>query len=124
MTDPGSAPDEGPPSGLRVRPYTMTRGRTSTEVELTIETMIRSTPERATGRPSAPEAAAIVRLCADPQSVAEISAHLHLPLQVVKVLVGDLVMVDAVTTHRGGFQDDGRPDLALLERVLDGLQSL
>ncbi|MEL6982355.1 MAG: DUF742 domain-containing protein, partial [Actinomycetota bacterium] len=70
------------------------------------------------------EAKAIVQLCADPQSVAEISAHLVIPLQVVKVLVGDLVTVDAVTTHRGGFQDDGRPDLALLERVLDGLQSL
>lgn len=123
MTEPGSA-DSGQPSGLRVRPYTMTRGRTTTDVELTIETMIRATPEQATGRTSVAEARAIVTLCADPQSVAEISAHLVIPLQVVKVLVGDLVSIGAVTTHRGGFQDDGRPDLALLERVLDGLQSL
>ena len=50
--------------------------------------------------------------------------HLGLPLQVVKVLVGDLAAIEAVSTHRGGFQADGRPDLALLERVLDGLQSL
>ncbi|MEM9562178.1 MAG: DUF742 domain-containing protein [Actinomycetota bacterium] len=116
--------DEGPPPTLRVRPYTMTRGRTDTDVELTIETMIRATPERATRPTTVAEAGAIVELCADPQSIAEISAHLVLPLQVVKVLVGDLVMSQAVSTHRGGFQADGRPDLALLERVLDGLQSL
>ena len=124
MTEPAPAADHPPPSALRVRPYTVTRGRTTTDLELTIETMIRATPERATRSTTVTEAKAIVELCADPQSVAEISAHLGLPLQVVKVLVGDLAAIEAVTTHRGGFQDDGRPDLALLERVLDGLQSL
>jgi hypothetical protein len=123
MTEPDQ-PDDGEARALRVRPYTVTRGRTDTDVELTIETMIRATPDGATRPVGVSEAAAIVTLCRDPQSIAEISAHLRLPLQVVKVLVGDLVTGGAVTTHKGGFQADGRPDLALLERVLDGLQSL
>jgi hypothetical protein len=56
MTDPGSAAESGPPSGLRVRPYTMTRGRTTTDVELTIETMIRATPQQASTAVSTAEA--------------------------------------------------------------------
>lgn len=124
MNDLGPGDDLEPPPTLRVRPYTVTGGRTDTDVELTLETMIRSTPERATRPANVAEANAIVELCADPQSVAEISALLVLPLQVVKVLIGDLVATQAVTTHQGGLQNNGRPDLALLERVLDGLQSL
>ena len=125
MTDPTPPDrDDSGPAVLRVRPYTVTRGRTDTDIELTIETMIRSTPRQAVAPVTINEARAIVDLCGDPQSVAEISALLGLPLQVVKVLVGDLAAIEAVSTHRGGFQDDGRPDLALLERVLDGLQSL
>lgn len=114
---------EDPPSRLRVRPYTVTRGRTESEVELGLETMIRSVNDQATGKVVA-EKKAIVELCQQPQSVAEISAHLKLPLQVAKVLVGDLVVEGRVATHSGSVQSDGRPDLALLERVLDGLQSL
>lgn len=122
MSDPDPPVDQD--RALRVRPYMVTRGRTDTDVELTIETMIRATPARATRPVAVAEAASIVELCADPLSIAEISAHLGLPLQVVKVLTGDLVTIEAVTTHRSGSTGDGRPDLALLERVLDGLQSL
>jgi hypothetical protein len=117
--------DEEAPSSLRVRPYTMTNGRTDTEVNLSLETMIHTVEGAEVDDRNATEAAAIVELCAtEPLSIAEISAHLSLPLQVAKVLVGDLVTVGAVATHQVGLQPDGRPDLALLERVLDGLQSL
>lgn len=111
-------------SPLRVRPYTVTRGRTRAEVDLGIETMIQSTAAEVAGQRLVTEAKAIVELCQTPQSIAEISAHLKLPLQVVKVLAGDLVLSGNVATHVGSTQSDGRPDLALLERVLDGLQSL
>lgn len=122
MTDPDPPADQE--RALRVRPYMVTRGRTDTDVELTIETMIRATPDQATRAVTVAEAAAIVDRCREPLSIAEISAHLGLPLQVVKVLTGDLVTIGAVSTHTAGSRGDGRPDLALLERVLDGLQSL
>ena len=79
----------------------MTRGRTAAEVELSVETMILSTPAEATQAVTAAEATAIVELCADAQSIAEISARLGLPLQVVKVLVGDLVAASAVSVKPG-----------------------
>jgi hypothetical protein len=119
---------EEPLSRLRVRPYTVTRGRTDAEIELGVETMIRvtgdTTDAEVAGAKLASESRAILDLCSEPLSTAEISAHLQLPLQVVKVLVGDLVVAGRVATNTGSVQTDGRPDLALLERVLDGLQSL
>ncbi len=117
---------EATSSPLRVRPYTVTGGRTRAGVELEIETMIRSTGgvARTTDRPLVREARTLLQLCSTPLSIAEISAHLDLPLQVVKVLAGDLVLAGRATTHVAAAQSNGRPDLALLERVLDGLQSL
>ncbi|MGB5757505.1 MAG: DUF742 domain-containing protein [Acidimicrobiales bacterium] len=111
---------------LRVRPYTVTGGRTRAGVELEIETMIRATGgvARSTDQPLIREARTLLQLCSTPLSIAEISAHLDLPLQVVKVLAGDLVLAGRASTHVAAAQSNGRPDLALLERVLDGLQSL
>lgn len=125
MSDDGSDEmSDGPPSALRVRPYTVTKGRTQADIELGVETMIRATEPTGDGPKLETESRAIIELCSEPLSIAEISAHLSLPLQVVKVLVGDLVGAGIVSTHGAGTQSDGRPDLALLERVLDGLQSL
>ena len=54
---------EEPLSRLRVRPYTVTRGRTNTEVDLGVETMIRVVAGKALGSNSVSEARAIVALC-------------------------------------------------------------
>lgn len=124
MMKPDPFTDPGPPARLRVRPYTMTRGRTSTEVDVTIETMVVTVAAPAGAITGVGESAAIIGLCTEPLSVAEISAHLRLPLQVAKVLVGDLLVSGALSSQQGGGEPDDRPDLALLERVLEGLQNL
>jgi DNA-binding IclR family transcriptional regulator len=64
----------------------------------------------------------ILNLLASPQSAAEISARLRLPLGVARVVVGDLVDEGFVALNTRSAT--GRPDLRLLERVLDGLQAL
>ena len=69
------------------------------------------------------ERGAIARLCQDISSVAEISAHLGIPVGVVRVLVGDMVADGLVHLYRPGAPGD-RPDLALLERVLLGLRAI
>ena len=69
------------------------------------------------------EARRIVDLCDTPISVAEVSARIHVPLGVARVLVGDLVADGLVEVHRME-NGNGRPDVRLLERVLDGLQAL
>jgi hypothetical protein len=69
------------------------------------------------------EQPAIAALCRDVLSIAEVSAQLHLPLGVIRVLVGDMADEHLVMVHRPAHAGD-RPDLALLERVLDALHSI
>ncbi|MGF1596668.1 MAG: DUF742 domain-containing protein [Acidimicrobiales bacterium] len=112
-------------SALRVRPYLLTGGRTRSAVDLPLEAQVRTTPageEADDGR--SPEHREILALCAEPHSVAEISALLDIHLQVARILVGDLVSEELVTTSTASPLPSERPDLHLLERVLDGLQSL
>lgn len=112
-------------TSLRVRPYLLTGGRTRSTVDLPMEALVQSTPD-GTSRLALldHERQRIVQLCAAPQSIAEVSAHLKIHLQVARVLVGDLVSEGLVATHTASPETNERPDLRLLERVLDGLQSL
>lgn len=111
-------------AGLRVRPYALTGGRTRAALEIPIETVLVLTPA---GRDKAGtlgmEPGAILGICRTPTSAAEISAHLKIPLGVVRVLAGDLCdegLLDFNREHASGE----RPSLRLLERVFDGLQAL
>lgn len=112
----------------RIRPYAMTGGRTRGNQDLALETIVRTT---AKGRAAQPrlvrEPAQIIELCAEPLSVAEISAHVRIPLGVARVIVGDLAADGLVGANSPGpshSTPQNRPDIKLLERVLDGLQAL
>ncbi|WP_421119964.1 DUF742 domain-containing protein [Aquihabitans daechungensis] len=109
--------------GLRVRPYAITGGRTRAATDVPIEAIVYRTPtgEKAVSSLSM-ERRQILNLLASPQSAAEISARLRLPLGVARVVVGDLVDEGFVALNTRSAT--GRPDLRLLERVLDGLQAL
>lgn len=111
-------------SGVRVRPYAMTGGRTRAATHLEIETILVATDlGRRQAAAMAHERGRIVRLCAEAMSVAEVSARLHLPLGVARVLAGDLVSEGCLDFNRD--RDAGAsPDVNLLERVFDGLRSL
>jgi len=69
------------------------------------------------------EQRASAALCHEILSIAEVSAHLHLPLGVIQVLVGDMADDHLVMAYRPTQVGD-RPDPALLGRVLDGLQTI
>ncbi|GGM43546.1 hypothetical protein GCM10012275_13150 [Longimycelium tulufanense] len=124
---PGSAgaPEPVEEVGSLVRPYTRTRGRTRPDYDLAIEALI-STSERGLDREATalPEHRSICGLCVETRSVAEIAAHLRLPLGVVRVLIGDMAGLGLVQIHEGGFVTGDRPSLAFLERVLSGLRRL
>ncbi len=108
----------------RIRPYLLTGGRTKSDIDLPLETQIRSTSgDGANLSGLADESRAIVELCATPNSVAEISARCKLHLQVARILIADLVSAGHVVAGDTAVQSE-RPDLGLLERVLDGLQAL
>lgn len=117
--------DDGP--ALRVRSYVLTGGRTRSDVDLPLETLIKVTPQGVSAAPRlALERKKIVSLCNTPISIAEVSAHLSVPLGVARVLAGDMCEEGFLTNYKPQHAMTGneRPDLKLLERVLDGLQAL
>jgi hypothetical protein len=111
--------------GRLVRPYYMTGGRTRpAHDDLEWETLVATTALGATSpKVGGVERRAIVSLCRDLLSIAEVSAHLDLPLGVARVLIGDMAEQGFLILHRPTTVGD-RPDLALLQRVLYGLHQL
>ncbi|MBY8863339.1 DUF742 domain-containing protein [Nocardia sp. CA2R105] len=112
-------------AGPLVRPYAVTRGRTvGAGHDLDMLTLV-VTPEAAPRlRRTEPEYAAIVRVCRAPQSVAEVSALLKLPLAVTKILVGDLIGEGHLTFRAPVDTDAGPGDLTILRAVLAGIRKL
>jgi hypothetical protein len=112
--------------GGRVVPaYALTRGRTrSVGPDLPLETLVTAT-ERGLSRPASLQAERriIVELCAGPISVAEVAAHLRIPVGVARVLVSDLASGGYLTVHLPQQTGDNRPGVAILERLLDGLRA-
>jgi hypothetical protein len=118
-----TAPDRRP--GRLIRPYLISGGRTSSDnAELEIEALVATTAlGQARSRALSGERRQIAVMCRDVLSVAEVSAHLDVPLGVACVVVGDMADEGLVQLHRPA-SPDARPDLALLERVLYGLRDL
>lgn len=129
------------PEAASVRPYTLTGGRTGTATSaLALEALVRAVAGPGTdGQPGAggpapgqlaagPEKRRLLELTSGRYlSVAELSAHLALPLGVVRVLVGDLTGAGLVSVHDAS-NDPAAPApgsvISVLERVLDGITSL
>ncbi|GGZ09166.1 DUF742 domain-containing protein [Streptomyces poonensis] len=116
-------------AGPVVRPYAMTRGRTSHAVQhrLDLIALVVTEPHaddtEADGSLS-PEHLHIVELCRDsPQSVAELAAELDLPIGVVRVLVGDLVDGELVHVTRP-VPPAELVDESILRDVINGLRAL
>ncbi|MEU2562174.1 DUF742 domain-containing protein [Streptomyces longispororuber] len=120
----------------RVRPYSLTGGRTRFGHVLLVETFVAATAaleaageRREVGRGDAPasrvmpELRAIVELCRRMRTVAEVAALLKMPLGVVRVLLSDLADQGRIRVYGTGH-GPGRPDRAVLERVLHGLRGL
>ena len=116
-------------AGPVVRPYAMTRGRTSHAVQHRLDLIAVVVVEPDADDPGAdptlsPEHVDIVELCRDtPQTVAELSAELDLPVGVVRVLVGDLVDGELVHVNRP-VPPAELPDAGILRDVINGLRAL
>jgi hypothetical protein len=109
-----------------VRPYALTRGRTRPgRSDLRLEALVRGVAGIADPS-STPERRRILeRATSSILSVAELSAHLSLPLGVVRVLVGDLADEGLVVVHTGSpSAAPAATQLKVLESVLNGISSL
>jgi Protein of unknown function (DUF742) len=121
--DPG--PDRPEDPRRRIRPYSMTAGRTlPTRSDLELEALVSTTRQgRLEAAWLALERRSIVDYCQETQSIAEVSARLGIPVNVTRILVDDLSEAGLVVVYQppaGG----ARPSVELLERVLHGLRGL
>ena len=105
-----------------VRPHVVTGGRAHpTRNIFDLVTLVIGVRDEPTGL--SPEKCRVVRLCRGGSlSVAEIAAHLELPVGVTKVLLSDLVDSGHVTTRAPAAQAQ-MPEYRLLQEVLDGLRA-
>ncbi|MQA94962.1 MAG: DUF742 domain-containing protein [Streptosporangiales bacterium] len=108
-------------AGRLIRPYTVSSGRTRPSVDLDLLSLVMTTGR--SPKTSDPEHAQALGLCRRPTSVAEVAAHLRLPVVVTKVILADLLDCDAMTTKTPRRASDPK-DRVLLEKLLDGLQRL
>ncbi|MFE2264669.1 DUF742 domain-containing protein [Streptomyces griseosporeus] len=113
-----AGPEEEPKKPERL--YTIT-GTDGDRAQLDLVTLIvaRADPPSS----ATPEETAVLRLCAGPLSVAELSAYLRLPFSAMTVLLTD--MLAAGTVHaRAPIVRQTLPDRSLLEAVMHGLERL
>ncbi|AXQ58288.1 DUF742 domain-containing protein [Streptomyces koyangensis] len=116
-------------AGPVVRPYAMTRGRTTGTGQHRLDLIAVVVAEPRSDDPEenrtlSPEHVDIIGLCREaPQSVAELAAELDLPVGVVRVLVGDLVEEEFVRVNRP-VPPAELPDESILREVISGLRAL
>jgi hypothetical protein len=114
----GSLPGE---PAATLRPFVITSGRVSgPDPNIGMETQV-TVSSSATPTRLSPEMRAIVTLCVEPLSVAEISAQLRMHLGVTRVLVGDLRAAGQLDVH---VLENDFPDPETIMRVIRGLRAI
>lgn len=108
--------------GSMVRPFMLTQGRTrSAAVEVSMESMVdRRRISEAQYHGLNPVQKQIFDHLAERASAAELSAHLSLPLGVIRVLVGDMAGMQLLEVH----QTASTGDVQLVRRLIDGVRAL
>ena len=104
-----------------LRPFVITSGRVAgPDPDIGMETQVTAHPGAVPAR-LPPEKRAIVNLCVEPTSVAEISARLRLHLGVTRILVGDLRAAGQLDVY---VLNNAFPDPETIMRVIRGLRAI
>jgi hypothetical protein len=114
--------EESPEEMEAVRPYFVTGGRVHEDLSGFETTYCLTDKGEAALSSLTYEHRRIAELCQEPQSVAELSAHMGLPLGVAMVLARDLAskdFLDSTTTI-----PDALSDPALIMRLIDAIHKL
>jgi hypothetical protein len=121
MTVPG---EEAPVSSDLVRSYVITGGRRlPPSDDLSLHTLVTLAPGRELPRTAGPEIRAIWELCGGGYlAVAEVAAHVGLPVGVTRLLLNDLAEQGHLL-RRAAPPPAQAVDRALIEKVLHGLQT-
>jgi hypothetical protein len=109
------------PAVAGLRPFVLTSGRVVPVEDIGLDTQVTARVDESATYGLPRELQAIVALCAEPMSVAEISAKLRMHLGVTKILVADLRAAGYLDVHVLDLSSPHDPDTIL--RVIDGLRA-
>jgi pyrroline-5-carboxylate reductase len=104
-----------------VRPFIMTSGRTRAERrDLRVETVLQAKVDAV---PSGlySEQEQVLRLCVEPQSVAEVAAKLKLVVGVVAVIASDLIAQELLDVHQ---TDPVEIELDMLTKMIERVRAI
>ncbi len=104
------------------RPYVVTGGNTRPEGAVAIETLVETVPAEAMGLRFEKERVAQLASSA-PLSVAELSAHLKMPIGTTMVLVGELIGTGTLRSHQTSTSSD-LSDLNIMTRIINRVREL
>jgi hypothetical protein len=113
-----------------VRPYAVTGGRVKSRSDLPLEALIELMPGAVASTGLPPERKAILHhAAAGFISIAELSALLHLPIGVIRILVSDLADQQFIRVHSSQpvevhTGESPALSLSVLESVLNGISAL
>lgn len=104
------------------RPYVVTGGNTHVEGSVAIETLVETVPASAEGLRF--EKQQLAQLASSsPLSVAELSAHLRMPIGTTMVLVGELIGSGTLRSHQTSASSD-LSDLNIMTRIINRVREL
>ncbi|WP_238012394.1 DUF742 domain-containing protein [Dactylosporangium sp. AC04546] len=110
-------------AGPLVRLYALTRGRVAAQTDgLDVAALVTTSAASAGAAEVSPEQREILRHCVRPVSVAEVAAHLGVPLGTARVLLADLRTAGLVVA--GPDRGVEAPSEQLLGKVLNALLDL
>ncbi|MDA0567548.1 DUF742 domain-containing protein [Streptomonospora sp. S1-112] len=115
------SPRPAEPPGRLVRPFAIGLDSARGAAGLDLLTRVAAARPPRPGDHLRPEREALLRLAHRPQSVAEVSAHLGLPLSVAKLLVADMIEAGDLRPCTGAPALSGDD---LLHVLLEGLRAL
>jgi len=104
------------------RPYIVSGGATRPMSDVAIETLVETVPEHAQGLRF--EEGKVASLASrEPLSVAELSAHLKMPIGTTMVLVGELISSGSLRPHQTSANSD-LSDLNIMTRIISRVREL
>jgi uncharacterized protein DUF742 len=107
----------------RARPFTVTNGRTKPSIVLDLMSLVKVSNDAAMSADRLGiDHAPVFDLCRSTITIAEVAAHLGLPITVAKILTADLIESGVLVTRAPTTASNA--DVALLEAVRDGLRAL
>jgi hypothetical protein len=115
--------EPGAPASF-VRAYAWTGGRTRSHHHFEVETLVTAVDPSGVPGATTQWDRAVLDLCREPRSVAEVAALVAVPLGVAKVLLGDMADRGMIVVHEAATAAGDAPTRALMERVLTGLRQL